>query len=45
MAELDLQTIGKYEVIREIGRGAMGVVYLGHDPFADRHVALKVAHP
>jgi serine/threonine protein kinase len=43
--ELDLQTIGKYDVIREIGRGAMGVVYLGHDPFADRQVALKVAHP
>jgi serine/threonine protein kinase len=45
VAELDLQTIGKYEVIREIGRGGMGVVYLGHDPFAGRHVALKVAHP
>ncbi|MDX1514005.1 MAG: serine/threonine-protein kinase [Gammaproteobacteria bacterium] len=38
------QNIGKFEIIRELGRGAMGVVYLGHDPFANRDVAIKVAH-
>lgn len=37
------QTLGKYQVVREIARSGMGVVYLGHDPFIDRPVALKVA--
>lgn len=36
--------LGKYEVIREINRGSMGTVYLGHDPYIDRPVAIKVAH-
>ncbi|MGE0483337.1 MAG: protein kinase [Gammaproteobacteria bacterium] len=36
--------LGKYEVMREIGRGSMGTVYLGHDPYIDRQVAIKVAH-
>ena len=34
--------LGKYELLAPIGRGAMGVVYLGHDPFAERPVAIKV---
>lgn len=33
--------LGKYVVEKEIGRGAMGAVYLGYDPAADRKVALK----
>jgi serine/threonine protein kinase len=33
--------IGRYAVEREIGRGAMGVVYLAHDPVLDRRVAVK----
>src|SRR6266446_8505838 len=37
----DLRTIGKYEIRREIGRGAMGVVYEGYDPSIKRIVALK----
>ena len=36
--------LGKYQVMGEIGRGSMGTVYLGHDPYADRNVAIKVAH-
>ncbi|RZI83583.1 MAG: serine/threonine protein kinase [Rubrivivax sp.] len=33
--------LGKYLVDKEIGRGAMGAVYLGYDPATDRRVALK----
>jgi len=35
--------IGRYEVIQELGRGGMGVVYLGRDPFIDRPVAIKTS--
>ena len=38
----EISTLGKYEVRREIGRGAMGVVYEGYDPLIKRSVALKV---
>src|SRR5208282_2744045 len=34
--------IGKYELIRELGKGATSTVYLAYDPFADREVAIKV---
>ncbi|MDD2880576.1 MAG: serine/threonine-protein kinase [Rhodoferax sp.] len=33
--------LGRYEVEKELGKGAMGVVYLGKDPSIDRLVALK----
>ena len=36
------QKVGKYAIRRLIGRGSMGVVYLAHDPFTDRDVALKL---
>ena len=37
-----MEKIGKYEIIRTLGEGATSVVYLAHDPFAERDVAIKV---
>jgi serine/threonine-protein kinase len=39
---MDHKTIGQYEVVRLIGEGGMGRVYLARDPMLDRHVAVKV---
>ncbi|MCA9128632.1 MAG: serine/threonine protein kinase [Planctomycetales bacterium] len=36
-----LSELAHYSVIRELGRGGMGVVYLAHDRTLDRHVAIK----
>ena len=33
--------IGRYQIVRELGRGAMGMVYLGQDPKISRTVAIK----
>ena len=34
-------TLGRYKVLKELGRGAMGLVYLGKDPTIHRFVAIK----
>lgn len=34
-------TFGRYEILRELGRGAMGTVFLGRDPKINREVAIK----
>src|SRR5690606_8409402 len=35
------QRLGRYELLAEIGRGAMGVVYKARDPIIDRVLAIK----
>lgn len=41
MPKVTMGQLGKYVLVRQIGRGAMGAVYLGHDPATDRELALK----
>jgi serine/threonine protein kinase len=36
------ERVGKYLIINEVGRGSTGVVYLSHDPYYGRDVAIKV---
>lgn len=40
-----LRRIGRFHVTRELGRGAVGAVYVGHDPVIDRDVAIKTFNP
>jgi eukaryotic-like serine/threonine-protein kinase len=36
------ERIGKYVIVREVGQGSTGTVYLSHDPYYGRDVAIKV---
>src|SRR3954462_6265665 len=41
----ELSKLGKYEIRRELGKGAMGIVYEGFDPMIERTVAIKTIRP
>jgi serine/threonine-protein kinase len=45
MEALRSATLGDYEIIAELGRGGMAIVYLAHDISLDRKVAIKVMSP
>ncbi|TWT61765.1 serine/threonine-protein kinase [Rubinisphaera italica] len=39
------EKLDKFEIVRELGRGGMGVIYLARDLTLDRQVAIKVLSP
>lgn len=41
----EIHSIGRYQILKELGRGGFGVVFLADDPSLERHVALKVPRP
>ncbi|WP_136419330.1 MULTISPECIES: serine/threonine-protein kinase [Oxalobacteraceae] len=40
-----ISRLGRFYVTRELGRGTVGCVYLGHDPVIGREVAIKTFNP
>jgi len=39
-----MEKIGKYEIVKELGKGATSAVFLANDPFAARQVAIKLVN-
>jgi serine/threonine protein kinase len=43
--QMNDKKLGKYTIIKELGKGGMAVVYLAHHDDIDRYVAMKVLNP
>jgi len=41
---VETKKLGRYEIVGELGKGAMGVVYCARDPLLDRTVAIKTVN-
>ena len=39
---MPLETVGRYKIIAELGRGGMSTVFSAHDPISNRDVAIKI---
>jgi serine/threonine protein kinase len=44
MTDLIGKTLGRYQIVEQIGQGGMAEVYKGYQPLLDRYVAIKVLH-
>jgi len=40
-----MSKVGKYEILRQLGKGATSAVFLARDPFSGREVAVKIVYP
>ena len=41
----DVKKVGRYEIMEQLGKGSMGVVFLGRDPYIKRNLAIKMSRP
>jgi len=44
-SESHTRRLGRFEIVREVGRGSYGIVFLATDPLLGRQIALKVPRP
>jgi len=40
-----IRRIGRYQLLRKIGQGSSGIVFLAKDPYIERNVAVKISRP